>query len=162
METETETETGRRFCLLLSRLVLLLFVFFAKSSSAQHRAPGFLYTRARGRCTPQYWSSRTESWPKMVPQMSTVSKVFGSRAFERYRYDLTLLEAAGRNDDGDNVFARLVKESTAALLNSYARKGYPYAAWEVKTLVIQALVSKEAASVQAQKFSQANQNCTGY
>lgn len=98
----------------------------------------------------------------MVPQMSTVSKVFGSRAFERYRYDLTLLEAAGRNDDGDNVFAWLVKESTAALLNSYARKGYPYAAWEVKTLVIQALVSKEAASLQAHQFSEANQNCTGY
>ncbi|CAI9785067.1 unnamed protein product [Fraxinus pennsylvanica] len=86
------------------------------------RAPGFLYTKARGRCTPQYWSSRTESLPKMVPQMSTVSKVFGSQAFERYRYYLTLLEAAGRNDDGDNVFVRLVKESTMALLNSYARK----------------------------------------
>ncbi|CAA2978159.1 Hypothetical predicted protein [Olea europaea subsp. europaea] len=160
-----EMEVGRRLWLLMSRLVFLLFVFFATSSSAQHRAvtaPGFLYTRTRGRCTPQYWSSRTESWPKMVPQMSTVSKVFGSRAFERYRYDLTLLEAAGRNDDGDNVFAWLVKESTAALLNSYARKGYPYAAWEVKTLVIQALVSKEAASLQAHQFSEANQNCTGY
>ncbi|KAL2485940.1 hypothetical protein Adt_30696 [Abeliophyllum distichum] len=148
-----------RFCLLPSRLVLLFLVFLA-TASAQHRSPGFLYTRTRGRCTPQYWSSRTESWPKMVPQMSTVSKVFGSRAFERYRYDLTLLEAAGRNDDGDNAFARLVKESTAALLNSYARKGYPYTAWDVKTLVIQALVSEESAAFQAQKFSEANQNCT--
>lgn len=95
----------------------------------------------------------------MVPQMSTVSNVFGSRAFERYRYDLTLLEAASRNDDLGNAFARLVKESTAALLNSYARKGYPYSAWEIKTLVIQALVSKEAAAVQAQSFRQANLAC---
>lgn len=95
----------------------------------------------------------------MVPHTSTVSNVFGSRAFERYRADLTLLEAASRNDDGDNVFAGLVKQSTAALLNSYARKGYPYAAWEVKTLLIQALVSEQAAAYQAQKFLEANENC---
>ena len=107
----------------------------------------------------RYWSSRTETWPKMVPQMSTVSNIFGSRAYERYRYDLTLLEAASRNDDLGNAFARLVKQSTAALLNSYAREGYPYSAWEVKTLLIQALVSKEAAALQAQRFREANQAC---
>ncbi|KAH7863238.1 hypothetical protein Vadar_015118 [Vaccinium darrowii] len=95
----------------------------------------------------------------MVPQGSTVSKVFGSRAFEQYRYDLTLLEAAARNDDGDNAFAGLVKQSTAALLNSYAREGFPYTAWEVKTLLIQALVSEKAAAFQAQRFSEANQAC---
>ncbi|KAL3851327.1 hypothetical protein ACJIZ3_013209 [Penstemon smallii] len=48
-----------------------------------------------------------KSWPRMVPQKSMVSNVFGSRAFEQYRNDLTLLEAASRNVDGDNVFARL-------------------------------------------------------
>lgn len=124
--------------------------------------PGFVYTRDRGKCTPQYWSSRSESWPKMVPQMSTVSNVFGSRAFERYRYDLTLLEATSRSDDSRNAFARLVKESTAALLNSYAREGYPYSAWEVKTMVIQGMVSKTSASVQAQRFRQANEACNQY
>lgn len=108
----------------------------------------------------RYWSSRRESWPRMVPERSTVSNVFGSRAFERFRYDLTLLEATERNDDTDNAFARLVKESTAALLNSYARKGYPFSAWQVKTLVIQALVSKEAAAVQAQRFYEANEACS--
>ncbi|KAG5567421.1 hypothetical protein RHGRI_002835 [Rhododendron griersonianum] len=107
----------------------------------------------------RFWSSRKEPWPRMVPQGSTVSKVFGSRAFERYRYDLTLLEAAARNDDGDNAFAGLVKQSTAALLNSYARDGFPYTAWEVKTLLIQGLVSEKAASFQAQRFSEANQAC---
>lgn len=105
----------------------------------------------------RYWSSRRDSWPKMVPHWSTVSNVFGSRAFERYRVDLTLLEAA--SGGGENVFARLVKESTAALINSYARKGYPYAAWEVKTLLIQAMVSESAAAAQAQKFLEANENC---
>lgn len=95
----------------------------------------------------------------MVPQTSTVSKVFGSRAYERYRSDLTLLEATRRNDDVENVFARLVKEASAALLNSYARKGFPYPAWRVKTLVIQALVSAQAAADQAQLFSLANQAC---
>ncbi|XAR61097.1 hypothetical protein NMG60_11034708 [Bertholletia excelsa] len=141
----------------LSRIVLLFFVCFASATEAARY--GFLYTRNRGRCTPQHWSSRRESWPKMVPQMGTVSKVFGSRAYERYRYDLTLLEATARNDDGENVFVRLLKQSTAALLNSYARTGFPYSAWEVKTLLIQALVSEEAAAVQARRFSEANEAC---
>ncbi|CAI9107635.1 OLC1v1007036C1 [Oldenlandia corymbosa var. corymbosa] len=150
---------------IISQLLFILVCSLSSSQAAvlQHqklRRPGFVYTRARGKCTPQYWSSRTESWPKMVPQMSTVSNVFGSRAFERYRFDLTLLEATSRNDDDSgNVFAGLVKESTAALLNSYARKGYPYSAWEIKTMVIQALVSKEAASIQAQRFREANLAC---
>lgn len=94
----------------------------------------------------------------MVPQTSTVSNVFGSRAYERYRYDLTLLEATARNDE-EKAFARLVKQASAALLNSYARKGYPYRAWQVKTLVIQAMVSEKAAALQAQRFSIANEAC---
>ncbi|XP_016506988.1 uncharacterized protein LOC107824701 [Nicotiana tabacum] len=146
--------------LALSLLLVTYYCYLGDLTvSAQQFRPGFVYTRNRGRCTPQYWSSRRESWPKMVPQMSTVSKVFGSRAYERYRYDLTLLEAAGRNDDRDNIFARLVKQSTAALLNSYARKNYPYSAWEVKTMLIQALVSEKSATVLAQRLSEANEAC---
>ncbi|XP_057781342.1 uncharacterized protein LOC130999737 [Salvia miltiorrhiza] len=142
-------------------LLLTSIIFLAASSmaAAHQPMPGFLYTRSRGTCTPQYWSSRSESWPKMVPHRSTVSNAFGSRAFERFRPELTLLEAAARNDDGGDVFASLLKESTAALINSYARKGYPYAAWEVKTLLIQALVSHAAAAAQAHTFLQANLNC---
>ena len=71
----------------------------------------------------------------MVPQTSTVYKVFGSRTSERYGSDLTLMEATGRNED-EKVYPRLLKQASAALLNSYARKGFPYSAWEVKTLVI--------------------------
>ncbi|OVA02399.1 hypothetical protein BVC80_9099g205 [Macleaya cordata] len=153
---------------LLSRLVLLFFlVGFAASAAAaamvqkrEMRRPGFIYTRIRGRCTPQFWSSRREAWPRMVPQTSSVSKVFGSRALERYKMDLTLLEATERNDDGNNVFSSLLKQSSAALLNSYSRENFPYSAWEVKTLLIQGLVSEEAASLQAQRFSLANEACT--
>lgn len=79
--------------------------------------------------------------------------------YERYRSDLTLLESTTRNDDDGNAFAGLVKEATAALLNSYARPGFGYSAWEVKTLVIQALVSEAAAARQAKQFSVANQAC---
>lgn len=106
----------------------------------------------------RFWSSRREAWPRMVPQTSTLSKVFGSRVYERFRSDLTLLESTTRNDD-ENAFAGLVKQGTAALLNSYARGGFPYLPWQVKTLFIQALVSKEAASRQANKFLIANQAC---
>ncbi|KAK7823927.1 hypothetical protein CFP56_034996 [Quercus suber] len=94
----------------------------------------------------------------MVPQESTVSKVFGSRVNERYGSDLTLLEATARNDE-ENGYPRLLKQASAALLNSYARKGFLYSAWEIKTLFIQALVSEEAANLQAQLFSIANEDC---
>ncbi|XP_071714049.1 uncharacterized protein [Rutidosis leptorrhynchoides] len=139
--------------------VAVLFLFLCLIVTESAGLPGFVYTRNRGRCTPQYWSSRREAWPRMIPQGSSVSKVFGSRAYERYRYDLTLLEATSRNDDAENVFARLVKESTAALINSYTRKGFPYSAWEVKTAVIQGLVSDESAAVQARRFYEANRAC---
>ncbi|KAF8388233.1 hypothetical protein HHK36_026899 [Tetracentron sinense] len=148
----------------VSRLVFLFFlVCFATAEATTmggKKRPGFLYTRTRGRCTPQFWSSRREAWPRMVPQTSSVSKVFGSRALERFRSDLTLLEATERNDDVNNAFSHLLKQSSAALLNSYARKDFPYSAWEVKTLLIQGLVSEEAAALQAQRFSLANGACT--
>ncbi|KAK0581307.1 hypothetical protein LWI29_012360 [Acer saccharum] len=144
----------------MSRLIIFLvfLVSFAAAATGQITRPGFLYTRIRGRCTPQFWSSRREAWPRMIPQTSTLSKVFGSRVYERYRPDLTLLESTARNDE-ENAFAWLVKEGSAALLNSYARKEFPYSAWQVKTLLIQALVSQKAAALQAKKFSIANHAC---
>ncbi|KAF5741848.1 hypothetical protein HS088_TW10G00854 [Tripterygium wilfordii] len=150
---------------LLNPLLLLLFLITpchpAMDAAATTHKPrlGFLYTRTRGRCTPQFWSSRREEWPRMVPQRSTISNVFGSRTFERYRPDLTLLESTARNDE-ENAFARLLKQASAALLNSYARKGFPYSSWEVKTLLIQGLVSEEAAARQAKRFHVANQACS--
>ncbi|KAJ6920658.1 hypothetical protein NC651_014293 [Populus alba x Populus x berolinensis] len=143
---------------LLSRLVLIIFAAHFAASKVAATRPGFIYTRTRGRCTPQFWSSRRESWPRMVPQRATVSKVFGSGVFERYGSDVTLLESTTRNDD-EYAFAGLLKQASAALLNSYAREGFPYSAWEVKTLLIQALVSKEAAATQAKQFSVANEAC---
>uniref|UniRef100_A0A7C8Z0I9 Uncharacterized protein n=1 Tax=Opuntia streptacantha TaxID=393608 RepID=A0A7C8Z0I9_OPUST len=148
---------------ILSQLALLLLLFlccFASISSSMAARPGFLYSRHRGRCTPQYWGSRREAWPRMVPQRSTVSKVFGSRAIERFRSDLTLLEAATRNDDVENPYVRLLKQSTAALLNSFAREGYPYKAWEIKTLLLVGLVSERSATQKAQILKQANEACT--
>ncbi|CAL0310388.1 unnamed protein product [Lupinus luteus] len=137
------------FCILLSSVAATIHA---------HR-PGFLYTRTTGRCTPQFWSGRKETWPKMVPETSTLSNVFGSRVYERYRSDLTLVEATGRNDEEENPFGGLVKEGSAALINSYARDGFPYKPWQVKTLVIQALVSEAKAYSQAKQFSLANHAC---
>ncbi|KAF3780609.1 hypothetical protein EJ110_NYTH38847 [Nymphaea thermarum] len=122
------------------------------------RGPGFLYTISRGRCTPEYWSSRREAWPKMVPLSSSVSKIFGWQTLERYQPELTLLEATNRNDD-NNAFVHLLRESSAALLNSYSRKGFPYPSWKVKSLLLQGLVSQRAATEQASRLSAANQDC---
>ncbi|KAL6953230.1 hypothetical protein U1Q18_044282, partial [Sarracenia purpurea var. burkii] len=45
----------------------------------------------------------------MVPKISTVS---GLRVLERYRYDKTLLVVVARNDDSENAFRSLMKQST--------------------------------------------------
>ncbi|RWW85142.1 hypothetical protein BHE74_00006205 [Ensete ventricosum] len=101
-----------------------------------------------------------EPWPNTVPRDSSVSKVFGSRLLERYEPGLTLLEATQRNDDiGGSAFSKLVKQSSAALLNAYSRPGFPYSAWEIKSLVLEALVSESSAASQAEQFKQANEAC---
>ncbi|WOL09623.1 hypothetical protein Cni_G18376 [Canna indica] len=129
-------------------------------SSPDMRMPGYLYIRTTGRCTPQFWSSGREPWPNMVPQDSSISKIFGSRLLERYEPGLTVLEATQRNDDiGGTAFSKLVKQSSAALLNAYSRPGFPYSAWEIKSLVLEALVSEEAAASQAEEFEHANGAC---
>ncbi|XP_022769868.1 uncharacterized protein LOC111313452 [Durio zibethinus] len=155
----------RSASLLLSPLILTLFFTCSAAMSSVttttitlKRQPGFLYSRSRERCTPQFWSSKREAWPRMVPQTSTVLNVFGSGAFERYRSDMTLLESTAMNEDA-NVFNKLLKQASAALLNSYARKGFPYSAWEVKTLMIQGLVSEDAAARLTKRFSIANDAC---
>jgi hypothetical protein len=108
----------------------------------------------------RFWSSGAEPWPNIVPQEAAVSKVFGSRSVEKYGPGLTLLEATIRTDDvGGGAFIKLVKEGSAALLNAYTRKGFPFDSWEVKALLLEALVSEEAAAVQAERFDQANRSC---
>lgn len=80
---------------------------------------------------------------------------------ERYEPTLTLLEAIRRNDDvGGSAYAKLVRQGSTALLNAYKRPGFPYDSWEVKTLLLEALVSDEAAASQAEHFEQANQVCS--
>lgn len=144
-------------------LLLLLQCSLITSAAGANRGRtllGFFYTRTRGRCTPLYWSSIREHWPKMVPPASTVWKAFGSRALEqRYGSGVTLLASVAGSSTEENAFSGLLKQGTAALLNSYARKGYPYRAWEVKSLVIGASVSKEAAIAQARLFAIANEAC---
>lgn len=109
----------------------------------------------------RFWGSGREPWPNIVPQEASVSKVFGSRVLERYEPGLTLLEATQRNDDvGGSAFSKLVKQSSAALLNSYTRPGFAYSAWDVKSMLLEALVSEESATSQAKLFEEANQSCT--
>ncbi|KAE8665129.1 Translocase inner membrane subunit 44-2 isoform 1 [Hibiscus syriacus] len=106
----------------------------------------------------RFWSSRREAWPRKVPRGSMVRNLFGSRASERYGSDMILMESRAVTKEGD-VFNELLKQASAALHNSYARKGFPYTAWEVKTLMIQGLVTEGAAARLTKRFSVANDAC---
>ncbi|VAH49886.1 unnamed protein product [Triticum turgidum subsp. durum] len=108
---------------------------------------------------PPFWSSGVEQWPNIVPQEAAVSKVFGSRSMDKYGPRLTLLEATMRTDEDGSPFVKLVKHGSAALINAYTRTGFPFDSWEVKALLLEALVSEDAAAAQAERFQQANESC---
>ncbi|ONK61579.1 uncharacterized protein A4U43_C08F31440 [Asparagus officinalis] len=42
-----------------------------------------------------------------------------------------------------SAFSKLLKQSSLALLNAYTRPGFPYGAWEVKSLLLEALISDD-------------------
>lgn len=109
----------------------------------------------------RFWSSGAEPWPNIVPQEAAVWKVFGSRSIDKYGPRLTLLDATTRTDDvgGGRPFVKLVKHGSAALLNAYTRRGFPFDSWEVKALLLEALVSEDAAAAQAERFELANESC---
>lgn len=115
-------------------------------------------TAGKVKCTAQYWSEGKESWPRMLPVMSTVAKVLGSGALEGYGHsELTVLDAMKMEErDG---YSSLLKQSSTALVNAYSREGFPYAPWRVKTLFIESLVSQQAAAAQAARFRSANEAC---
>ncbi|XP_039043398.1 uncharacterized protein LOC120182496 [Hibiscus syriacus] len=146
--------------LVQSRLFLILFLTYlaAVSSATTTTTTLKCHSGTRGRCTPQFWSSRREAWPRKVPRGSMVRNLFGSRASERYGSDMILMESRAVTKEGD-VFNELLKQASAALHNSYARKGFPYTAWEVKTLMIQGLVTEGAAARLTKRFSVANDAC---
>lgn len=113
---------------------------------------------AKVKCTAQYWIEGKETWPRMLPIVSTVGKVLGSGAFEAYGHpELTVLDAM-RMEEHDG-YSSLLKQTSTALVNAYSREGFPYQPWRVKTLFIQSLVSQQAAAAQAAQFRSANEAC---
>eukprot|EP01018_Ginkgo_biloba_P007242 Gb_31241 [translate_table: standard] len=87
---------------------------------------------AKVECTAEYWHSRKEKWPTMVPILSTMAKVFGSLEMEAYGPQLTLLDVMVMEESSG--YASLLKRSSTALVNSYTREGFPYSAWRVKAV----------------------------
>lgn len=97
---------------------------------------GFLLHVDQGEVHSPVLEQHEEHWPKMVPPTSTVWKASGSRALVQcYGSSLTLLEPTARDSKEEDAFQALLKQGTAALLNSFARKGFPYRAREVKSPV---------------------------
>jgi hypothetical protein len=73
---------------------------------------------------------------------------------------LTLLKATLRADDiGGCPFFKPVKHRKVALFNAYTRKGFSFDSWEVKALLLEALVPEDASAAQDKQFEQANVSC---
>ncbi|KAJ7541575.1 hypothetical protein O6H91_10G065700 [Diphasiastrum complanatum] len=105
-------------------------------------------------CSSDYWVAHTDYWPDIISIFSTVSQIFGEIAFNIFGGQATLL--SGLHSQNTDAYSSLLKQSSAALLNSYTRPRFQYSPQAVKQQFNAALVSREAAAVQAVKFQNAN------
>ncbi|KAG8082679.1 hypothetical protein GUJ93_ZPchr0014g46694 [Zizania palustris] len=80
------------------------------------------------------------NWTLLV--LSRSSGVEGIRLQVHRQVRPTAHRVGGRLPNGGG--AKLVKQGSVTLLNAYARRGFPFDSWEVKALLLEALVSEQA------------------
>eukprot|EP00249_Psilotum_nudum_P025481 c29995_g1_i1 orf=257-1081(+) len=106
----------------------------------------------RGSC--RYWRHNTGRWPNVLSALSTIARIFGSRAASIFGGRLTLMEALqSQNSDS---YRELARQGTAALLNSYSSSNYVISTNDVLQQFNNALDSPADAARQAAIFEEAN------
>lgn len=92
----------------------------------------------------------------VIGYFATIGDFFGAGCvFASGGKDLSLHDAvANKNTDS---FSALLREGTAALLNSIACKTFPFTKLQVKSSILGALSSEGAAAAQAEVFKSANE-----
>ncbi|KAG0500452.1 hypothetical protein HPP92_000524 [Vanilla planifolia] len=111
--------------------------------------------------TCSYWIAHPTKIVELIGYLGTLGDIFGGGCVLAFGGKNPTLRDALANTRKDSIGA-LVREGTAALLNSMACKGFPLSPGQVKSAFPAALRNDEAAAAQAQIFKLANEGRYGH
>lgn len=106
-----------------------------------------------GVCFCSFWSTHISSWPSFFSLFSTVAEAFGTEAAKVFG-SITLFE--GLMDKRVDGYSQLLRQGSAAILNSYTKPNFALTHVSVMEQFNSALTSSSTALVQAKKFENAN------
>ncbi|XP_078176625.1 uncharacterized protein LOC144571271 isoform X2 [Carex rostrata] len=105
--------------------------------------------------TCDYWRTHPQAINAIIGYLSTVGQTFGPTCGFIFGTGTTLHDALSNpRTDG---FGSLIREGTAALLNSIASSHFPFTTHQVREAVVSAITSEGAATAQADLFKHANE-----
>jgi len=116
--------------------------------------------------SPGSCSSWAKALPSTLPQLlsfiTPIAKIFSSGGGNSSIQAITSIFGTkitlhqGLTQSGTDGYSALLRQGSAAILNSYTARDFPYRPAQVKSAFRGALVSQQAASVMATKFENAN------
>ncbi|CAK9211786.1 unnamed protein product [Sphagnum troendelagicum] len=121
--------------------------------AAPESAPAPAAASGGGGCSCDFWSTHISSWPSFFSLFSTVAEAFGTEAANVFGA-ITLFE--GLMDTRVDGYSQLLRQGSAAILNSYTKPNFALTHVSVMEQFNSALTSRSTALVQAKKFENAN------
>lgn len=103
-----------------------------------------------------YWKSHPDMIIAVVGSLGNIGKTFGAACSLLVGKKLENLHEALSNTRTDGVGA-LLREGSAAFLNSIVNKKFPFTTQQVKDCIAVSVTSDDAASAQAGIFKKANE-----
>jgi hypothetical protein len=101
-----------------------------------------------------FWSLNTSMFPDFLTIFTTILDLFGGSSGSIFGSQMTLYQ--GLTSTRPDAYGSLLRQGSAAILNSYTSRSYPYTPFQVKSQFRSALVSQQAAAVMAVNFENAN------
>ncbi|CAL9059888.1 unnamed protein product [Musa banksii] len=105
--------------------------------------------------TCRFWGSHPDAIAAIIGSLGTIGDLFGHGCAAIFGSNPSLTDAlTNTRTDG---YGALIREGTAAFLNSMANSRYPFTTRQVKTAFAGAITSDGIAATQAEIFEQANE-----
>lgn len=102
----------------------------------------------------RFWSSNTSMFPNFLSIITTILDIFGGSSGSIFGSQMTIYQ--GLTSTRPDAYGSLLRQGSAAILNSYTVRNYPYTPFQVKAGFRGALTSQQSAAVMAVNFENAN------
>lgn len=101
------------------------------------------------------WASTSSNLlPTLLSFVTTILDLFGGSSGSIFGSSMTLYQ--GLTNKRPDAYGALLRHGSAAVLNAYSNRAYPYSPMQVKASFNAALFSEQTAAVQAVRFENAN------